>query len=386
MSSPEHISDPLAGLSLERLRFRTSEKWRRYDPDVLPLWVAEMDCDIAEPIIDAVTAALRLGDTGYTYGDDYQQALKDFYRIRWSSDFAAERADLAGDVMHGITALIEQLTNRGGAVIVNSPVYPPFYLYPKQIGREVVESPLGADGRIDFEQLEHQFAAQQGKRAVYLMSNPHNPTGVLHRKDELEQVAALAEQYGIAVIADEIHAPLVSPELRFTPYLTVAGDSEAFSVFAASKAWNLAGIKAAVVASNEAGEKTFKRYRAMKGIYPSQLGVIAHVAAMRHGIPWLDALLPSIERNKYLLKQLLDQHLPAAQYRIPEATYLAWVDVRPLDLGPWPANLLVEQARVAFNAGEYFGSGGAGHIRINLGTSPEIITEAIERTAAAINR
>src|SRR5690606_1874663 len=212
------------------------------------------------------------------------------------------------------------------------------------------------------------------KRAVYLMSNPHNPTGVLHRRDELLQVSALASKYGIAVIADEIHAPLVSPELRFTPYLSVAGDEQAFSVFAASKAWNLAGIKAAVVAGNEAGEQTIKRYRAMKGIYPSLIGVVAHVAAMRHGGEWLDALLPSIERNKILLKELLAHHLPTVHYRVPEATYLAWVDVRPLELGPWPANILVDRARVAFNAGEFFGSGGAGHIRLNLGNSTEFIT------------
>ncbi len=242
--------NPLTQLSLAELRRRTSVKWRQYADDVLPLWVAEMDVPLAAPVAEALHDAVGRGDTGYACGTHYAEALGDFAARRWGwSDLPVDRTTLVPDVMLGIVEVLRLLTGPGDAVVVCAPVYPPFYAFVSHADRRVIEAPLGADQRMDTSTLEEAFrrARADGRRAVFLLCNPHNPTGVVHRRDELEAVADLAGRYGVRVVSDEIHAPLVLPGARFTPYLTVAGAEDALAVLSASKAWNLAGLKSALV-------------------------------------------------------------------------------------------------------------------------------------------
>ncbi|WP_137022846.1 aminotransferase class I/II-fold pyridoxal phosphate-dependent enzyme, partial [Streptomyces albus] len=217
--------DPLRRLTLADLRRRTSMKWRTYEPDVLPLWVAEMDVPLAEPVAEALTEAVRLGDTGYPAGTVYADALRDFARHRWDWDFPASRTALVPDVMLGIVEVLKLVTGPGDAVVVNCPVYPPFYQFVRHLGRRVIEAPLDAAGRLDPAALESAFAraTEGGRRAAYLLCSPHNPTGTVHTEDELADVAARAAARGVRVVADEIHAPLVLPGARHVPYLTVPG-------------------------------------------------------------------------------------------------------------------------------------------------------------------
>ncbi|MEU6488655.1 aminotransferase class I/II-fold pyridoxal phosphate-dependent enzyme [Streptomyces sp. NPDC046887] len=378
--------DPLGRLTLDRLRRRTSVKWRRYAEDVLPLWVAEMDVPLAEPVARALTEAVAAGDTGYAYGTGYAEALAAFAQERWGFDLAVERTLLVPDVMLGAVELLKRVTGPGDAVVVNSPVYRPFYAFATHLGRRVVEAPLGTGWRLDPERLAEVFreVTAGGGRAALLLCSPHNPTGTVHTAEELTAVAALADRYGVRVIADEIHAPLTARGVRFTPYLSVPGAGTGFSLMSASKAWNLAGAKAALaVAGPEAGHELAAVPEEV-GHGVSHLGVLAHTAAFREGGAWLDAVRGGLDRNRLLLGRLLAERLPEVRYRPAEGTYLAWLDCRALGLGDDPAAVFLDRGRVALSSGPEFGTGGAGHARLNLATSPELLTEAVHRMAAAL--
>jgi cysteine-S-conjugate beta-lyase len=382
-----HTENPLTRLSVAELRTRTSMKWRTYPEDVLPLWVAEMDVPTPEPVAEAIAAAVRRGDTGYPFGDSYALALGEFAQKRWGWDgVVPERSAIVPDVMLGVVEMLKLVTGPGDPVVVNSPVYPPFYDFVAHMDREVVEAPLGEDGRIDFGVLEAVFRglAEQGRRGAYLLCSPHNPTGTVHTPHELERVAGLTAEFGVRVIADEIHAPLVAPGETFTPYLTVPGAQDGLSLMSASKGWNLAGLKAALAIAGPASAADLARMPEEVGHGPSHVGVIAHVAALRDGGDWLDALLAGLDENRVLLADLLAIHLPAVTWRSGPGTYLQWLDCRALNLPDDPAKVFLDRGRVALNSGLPFGTGGEGHVRINIATSPRILAEAIEKMAAAI--
>jgi cystathionine beta-lyase len=379
--------NPLRSLGLDRLRRRTSMKWRTYPEDVLPVWVAEMDVPLAEPVVRAVTDALALGDTGYAAGTDYAEALAGFAAERWCWDgLAVERTAIVPDVMLGVVEMLKLVTGPGDAVVVNPPVYPPFFQFVAHMDRKVAEAPLGADLRIDLAGLEDAFreAVAGGRRAAYLLCSPHNPTGTVHTAEELSAVAALAERYGVRVVADEIHAPLVLGGTAFVPYLSVPGAERGLSLMSASKTWNLAGLKAALAVAGPGAAADLARLPEEVGHGASHVGVLAHTAALRDGTAWLDAVLTGLDDNRRLLTALLAEHLPAIGHRPGEATYLAWLDCRALGLGDDPAEVFLRRGRVALNSGPTFGTGGAGHARLNLATAPEVITEAVRRMARVV--
>ncbi|GGZ19060.1 cystathionine beta-lyase [Streptomyces poonensis] len=384
-------ANPLHRLSLGQLRRRTSMKWRTYPEDVLPLWVAEMDVPLAEPVARAITEAVALGDTGYPAGTAYAEALAEFARKRWDWDgLTVRRTAIVPDVMLGVVEMLKLVSGPGDPVVVNSPVYPPFYQFVRHMGRPVIEAPLDPKGRIDFIALEGAFmraargASRNTGRPAYLLCSPHNPTGTVHTADELTRAARLARAYGLRVVADEIHAPLVSESASFVPYLSVPGGENGLSLMSASKGWNLAGLKAAVAIAGPAAADDLARLPEEVGHGPSHLGVIAHTAALRDGGDWLDAVLSGLDDNRRLLAGLLAEYLPAVRYTPAEATYLAWLDCRELGLGDDPADVFLRRGRVALNSGQDFGTGGAGFVRLNLATSPDLITEAVLRMAAAV--
>ncbi|MFJ4685449.1 MalY/PatB family protein [Streptomyces sp. NPDC088789] len=389
--APSGEPNPLRALTLDRLRCRTSMKWRTYPEDVLPLWVAEMDVPLAEPVVRALTDALALGDTGYPAGSAYARALGAFAEMRWGWDgLAVERSAIVPDVMLGVVEMLRLVTGPGDAVVVNPPVYPPFYQFVEHMDRRIVEAPLGAgegEGlRIDLGVLEEAFqqAVVGGARAAYLLCSPHNPTGTVHTAAELSALAALAERYGVRVVADEIHAPVVAGGTDFVPYLSVPGAERGLSLMSASKAWNLAGLKAALALAGPGAAADLARLPEEVSHGPSHLGVIAHTAALRDGTAWLDALLTGLDDNRRLLAALLAEELPEVRYRPGRATYLAWLDCRALGLGDDPAEVFLERGRVALSSGIPFGTGGAGHVRLNLATSPEVLGEAVRRMASAV--
>lgn len=399
MSDP--IPNPLEQHTLDQLRRRTSVKWRLFDDDVIPLWVAEMDVTPAEPVVRALVEAVESGDTGYPFGPGYAEAFSAFASRRWGWDGVdPESATLVPDVMLGIVEVLRVITSPGDAVVVNSPVYTPFYAFVTHADRQVLEAPLGPDWRIDLEVLEEAFdrARAIGERPAYLLSNPHNPTGTVHSREELAAVAALARARGVRVVSDEIHSPLVLPGASFTPYLGIPGAEDGFTLTSASKAWNLAGLKAALAIAGPEAVADLRRIPEEVGHGPSHLGIMAHTVALEQGEPWLDALLAGLDANRTLLADLVAEHLPGVGYRPPEGTYLAWLDCRSLGLESeqryddipivsdlaGTAQFFLDRARVALNSGHVFGTGGAGHVRLNLATSQAILTEALTRMGKAV--
>lgn len=380
------MENPLLALSLADLRQRQSLKWRLYGDDVLPLWVAEMDVLPPEPVVRAVSEAMARGDTGYPWAPDYAEALAGFAQRRWGWAPEPRDARLVANVMTGVSEVLRLVTGPGDAVVVNCPVYPPFYDFVHDLGRRVVEAPLSADGRLDPETLAAAFVegTRGGGRAAYLLSSPHNPTGTVHTVDELTTAGELAAAHGVRVVVDEIHAPLVYAPTRFTPYLSLPVGASAFSLMSASKGFNLAGLNAALAIAGAEAAAELARMPEEAAFGASHLGVLAQAAALRDGDAWLEALLGGLDSNRRLLAELLAEHLPQVGYRVPQATYLAWLDCRALGLGTDPAAVFRERGRVALSPGPAFGTGGEGHARFNFATSPTVLAEAVERMASAI--
>jgi len=377
--------DPFDDVSLELLRPRRSAKWAKYPPDVLPAWVAEMDFALALPIREALLAAVSRDDTGYADPGRLGESFARFAAGRFGWDIDPERVRLVADVMSGVAELLRALTEPGDEVVVTPPAYPPFFSITREVGRSIVEVPLLPRGRPDLAGLELAFAA--GARA-YLMSHPHNPTGTSLERAELESVAALAARHGVIVIADEVHSPMTMPGATHVPYLSVsaAAAETGVNVTSASKAWNLAGLKSAVIvtASGVMHERLTERLPMSLPVHAGHLGVLGSIAAFDHGGEWLDALVAHLDRNRALLGELLAEHLPAVGYVPPQAGYLAWLDCRELGLGDDPSEAFLERGRVALSPGPTFGRDGRGFARLNFGTSGALLEEAVRRMASAL--
>lgn len=379
---------PLHELSLADLRRRTSVKWTLHEPDVIPAFVAEMDVALAEPVARALSDAIALGDTGYPQPQVYAEALASFAADRWGWVLDPDRTLDVADVMVGLEEVLRLQDAPDAPVILNPPVYQPFYDAIAHVGRQRVEVPLGVDGRLDLDALADAFARHPG--AAYLLCSPHNPTATVHTHEELSTVARLAAEHGVRVVVDEIHAPLApvtgEPD-AFVPYLAVDGTDDAYAVLSASKAFNLAGMKAAVVVGGAATDDELGAALEIVRHGPSHLGTIAHVAALTYGRDWLDAVRADIAANRSLLLDLLARGLPRASMVAGPGTYTAWLDLRGYDAGDDPATVLLERGRVAATSGLTFGGSsrvGDGHVRLTVATPPDVLREIVDRLVSAL--
>ena len=378
-------SGPITDLSLADLRRRRSAKWSWYDDDVLPAWVAEMDFPVAAPVREALAAAVARDDLGYASTDAARlgPAFAEFAarRHRWDVDPA--QVTPLNDVVAGLIELVRVLTEPGDGVLINPPVYHPFFHLITDAGRRVVEAPL-ADGRdLDLDAVEAAFA---GGTRVLILCNPHNPTGGVLGRAELERVAEIAVAHDGWVLADEIHAPMVLAGAEHVPFTSVsdAAAERGIVLTSASKAFNTAGLKCAVAITASATARAAVAELPEVSVHCGHLGVLASVAAWRESDEWLDELIGVLDANRWLLAELLEAKLPAVGYAPPQAGYLAWLDCRELELGDDPAAAFLERGRVGLSPGPQFGTGGAGHARLNFATSPELLAEIVERMAAAV--
>lgn len=375
LTSPEY---DLTNLPLERLRRRRSVKWARHGDDVLPAFVAEMDFPLALPIKEALIEAIELDDTGYAYppASGLAEAFAGFSsrQFYWQVDPA--QVTPTTDVVGGLKALLEVVTDPGDGVIVTPPVYYPFFSIIPEVGRKVVEAPLTGDGQLDLGSIERCFA--EGARTMILCS-PHNPTGTVPSRSDLELLAAIAASHDAWILADEIHAPLTLPGARHTPFLDVspAAREHGICVTSASKSFNIAGLSCAVIVTASERARQAVLELSPGATHPGHLGVIASRAAFEAGDDWLRQIVDRIHLNRELLARLLAEEIPEARYRQPAAGYLAWIDGRRLGLGADPATAILERAGVAVSSGPVFGTGGDGYFRLNIGTSPNLIEAAV---------
>lgn len=373
-------------LTDEQLREALVLKWGAARPGVLAAWVAEMDYALDPVVASAVTEAVQRGVTGYPVSDGgtgVGLALAGFAARQWDWSIDPDDVVLCGDVMSGVRLALEVLSDPG-QVVVPTPTYPPFLDVVGLTGRRRVDVPLDPDcerAELDLDRVEAALAA--GARTV-LLCQPHNPWGRVFDRTELEALRDVVVRHGARVISDEIHAPLVLPGARHVPYLSLDGTSDhAVTVTAASKAWNTPGLKCAQVVT--ADPVTTARLRALPlvsnhGLSP--LGAVAAVAAYTRGEPWLAALRTRLGAQRDLFTALVTEHLPSARVRPLEATYLAWVDARGYGHAD-PAGLALREGHVWVMGGDDFGSGGAGHVRVNLATSPDRLRAVVERLSRA---
>ncbi len=380
--------DALLGeCSLTALRQRKSFKWRTYPQDVLPSFVAEMDFDLAEPIIAAVTAALAIGDCGYAHAGALGEAFAGFARQRlyWSPD--PSKVFAIPDVMSGIAEVVMAVTPPGSGIVINPPVYPPFFYRFGFTGRRVVEAPLRqlGDGRYDLDPEALDRALAQDGVSAYLLCSPHNPVGRVWSSGQLRAAADICQRRGAVLLVDEIHAPLVLPGAHYVPFLSLDHEmtEQAFVFTSATKAWNIPGLKCGiVVVGSDQGAALLEEH--WEALVAGHLGVLASVAAFTESLPWLDAVLAQLDENRGYLSRLLGELLPSVGYHQPEASFLAWLDCRPLGLDEDPAAEFLDRGRVALSPGTDFGRPGGGHVRLNMGTSPALILAAVQRMASTV--
>lgn len=378
-------------------RTRTSEKYTTYPPEVLPMFVAEMDSTLAEPVREALVAAVTNGDTGYVgHGRALPEAFADFARDRWSWRVDPDLVRTTTDVSVAAVESLRRIIEPGDRVVIMPPVYPPFWDYVTEAGGTVTEVPLlppddedGEDAaattagwRMDLDGVRRAFT--DGVRTV-LLCNPHNPLGLVHPRDELAALARLAAEHDAVVVSDEIHAPLTHGDAVFTPFLDSCPEAADLGVAltSASKAWNLAGTKCALMVG--ASERALTWFDGMPTEVVERTGILgytASVAAFRAGSPWLASLLTELTVNRRTLAERLGDVLPGARYRQPQASYLAWIDLGALPFGDDPAAVLLDRAEVALSRGLDFGRQGAGHVRLNFGCSAETLDEALTRLSA----
>ena len=378
---------PFDDIDVATLRRRTSVKWSRYEADVLPLWVAETDFPLADPIRQTLHELIDRGDTGYPVSTRHVEAFARFAERRYGWPIDPGLAVTVPDVMTGVEYAIQALTQPGDGVAFLTPAYPPFFVSVDATRRSGAHVPL-IGGVIDLDALAD---AVRGGATAILLCNPHNPTGRRFTRQELIGVAEVADRYGAVVISDEIHAPLVLDRDagEHVPFASLEAEAAARCVclHSASKGWNLPGLKAAVMVAGS--ETTRKR---LGGPVLDELsersgiaGVAAGVAAFDEAESWLDDTVAYIAGNHRLVRDLLPDALTGVRIEPAEATYLAWLDLRdvPALAGTAePADVLLDRARVALIAGPHFGREYRGWARMNVGTSRPILREAISRMAS----
>jgi cystathionine beta-lyase len=380
----------------DALRTRTSEKYTAFPPDVLPMFVAEMDSALAEPVRDALVRAVTDGDTGYVgHGRALPEAFTTFASDRWGWRVDPDLVRTTTDVSVAAVETLRRVIEPGGQVVIMPPVYAPFWEYVSEAGGTVTEVPLVAPAgpadpfdttagwQIDLDGVAQAFA--DGARTV-LLCNPHNPLGLVHDRETLAALARLAAEWDAVVVSDEIHAPLVHADATFTPFLDSCPEAAAIGVAltSASKAWNLAGTKCALMIG--ASERARAWFDGLPGEVVERTGILgytASVAAFSEGGPWLASLLAELAANRRILAEELGAALPGVGYRQPQASYLAWLDLRALPWGDDPALRLVDEAKVALSNGRDYGRQGVGHARLNFGCSEDTLREGLARLASA---
>jgi cystathionine beta-lyase len=369
-------------LELDTLRRRRSEKWSKFPPDVLPSHIAETDFAVAPPIEEALVTAVRAGDLGYAHArsSGLPEAFVSFAGRRWGWTPSPEGVVAVPDVMVGVAELLRVLTPEGAGVVINPPVYPPFFSVIAETGRRVVEVPL-VDGKLPLDGIREALSG--GARAV-LLCNPQNPTGHVRGEDEVRALGAIAAEHDALFLSDEIHAPLTLPDVMHVPACAVAED--AIVLTSATKAWNLAGLKCGLAIA-ESVKARDALSRLPEGIHDrvGHLGVMASVAAFTDGEDWLDELRDYLAETHRLLPGLLAEHAPGVRVVPARATFLAWLDFRDTTVVDDPAGLVLERGRLSLLPGTDFGAVGKGFARLNVGTSHALVEEAVKRIGRALS-
>lgn len=363
------------------------------DANLLPLWVADMDFATPPFIVDALRRRLEHPIFGYTVDPaDYWPSVIDWLRDHHQWDVRREWLSFIPGIVKGIGFAVNVFVRPDEKVIIQPPVYHPFRLTPEGNKREVVFNPLlrRADGSyaMDFDGLSR---VADEKCRMLILSNPHNPAGIVWDEETLRRLAAFCHERGIIVVSDEIHADMALFGHKHHPFASVSPEAAACSITfgAPSKTFNIAGIVSSYsVVPNEKLRRPFYEWLAANELNePTLFAPIATVAAFREGEEWRRQMLAYVEDNVRFVEDYCREHIPAVKPLRPEASFLVWLDCRALGLSHDAlVDLFVKRAHLALNDGEMFGPGGEGFMRLNVGTPRSVLRTALHSLAAAIGK
>jgi len=376
-------------------RATDSIKWNKYDADVIPLWVADMDFPVAEPVLQSLQARVDHGIFGYPdvhpkpgSVSALQEVLVERMQQRYDWRVVPDDIMLLPGVIVGLNLTCQAVGAPGEGVLIQTPVYPPFFSTACNAGMLLQESQLTrqSDGHyeVDWDSFEAAFT---GQTRVFILCNPHNPVGRVFRRDELERMAEICLRKGAVICSDEIHCDLIFKGQRHIPIASLSEEiaQSTVTLISPTKTFNLAGLQCsfAIVQNKELRQKLCE---AMRGLvmWVNLLGLNAALAAYRHGQEWLDQALAYLEGNRDYLFDYVQSQLPGVSMVKPEGTYLAWLDCRQAGLQGNPYEFFLNEGRLAFNDGLTFGKGGEGFVRLNFACTREVLALALSRMKEAL--
>jgi cysteine-S-conjugate beta-lyase len=381
-------------LPTETMRTRRAVKWRRYGDDVLPAFIADMDCTVAEPVQRAVRRIVEQQDYGYGHREGrecLEPAFADRMRERFGWEIDPAHVLPIADLIQGIEAAIVAFSEPGDGVVVQTPIYPPFLTSIDRTDRRRVHNQLVDDGRRLLVDEDGLRRAVDDRTRLVLLCNPHNPSGRVFEREELEAIGRIAVERDLVIVSDEIHCDLVYPGGRHIPTGWLGEEIAARTVTlnSATKGFNIAGLRCGVM--HFGSDELLARFRRAIPDHllgsVNMIGLDATVAAWREGQPWLDQVMERLRANRDRIAAWAAETGSSIRHHPPEATYLAWLDCAELDLpGTSPQEFFLREARVALGLGSEFGPGGETCVRLNFATSPPILEELLERMAGAIRR
>jgi cystathionine beta-lyase len=373
-----------------------SFKWSRYDADVLPMWIADMDFPSPAPVVQALRERVDHGVFGYPAGimgepnelPEFRRLIVDRLADRYGWQVEPEDLVFIPGVVIASNLACHAVATHDGGVLVQTPVYPPILDAPRYVSMRRQDALLtrDADGiyGVDWDVFESAITPET---RLFILCNPHNPVGRVFRREELERMAEICLRRGVSICSDEIHCDLLYTGQQHIPIASLDAEiaRNTITLIAPTKTFNLPGLQCSI-AIVQNPELRQKYQEARKGLVPwvNVMGLLATQVAYRDGQDWLDQLLIYLEANRDYLHDVVQNELPGVTMARPEATYLAWLDCRQAGIEGNPYEFFLQKARVALADGALFGPGGEGFLRLNFGCSRALLAEALERVKRAL--
>jgi cysteine-S-conjugate beta-lyase len=384
-------------LTVEQMRARRGVKWNRFPADVLPAWVADMDFAVPDEVQAAIEAIVSKRDYGYGNGHGVREgkeglavAFQEYAQSSFGWEIDPDGVLPVTDLIQGMYSPVYAFSEPGDGIVVQTPIYPPFLDTIATTGRRMVENRLVDDGTKLALDVDGLRSGVDARTRLLMVPNPHNPTGRCFTREELRAMAEVAIEHDLIVVSDEIHADLVYSGHTHIPFASLSSEvaGRTITLTSATKGFNIPGLRCALMyfGSLELKERFHKTIPQRLLGAPNVIGIDATVAAWRYGQPWLKEVMTVLEANRNRVTAFLAQEMPQIVYREPEATYLAWLDCAPLDLGRSPFEFFLDHAKVGLMEGANFGEAGVGKVRLNFGTSAKILDEILERMAQSIRQ
>ncbi|MBU5226554.1 pyridoxal phosphate-dependent aminotransferase [Clostridium senegalense] len=358
--------------------------------DIIPMWIADMDFKTAEPIIDAMRERLDQGIFGYvSRPDSYFESVSQWYKKRHDWDVSSDCMSHSHGVIPGMVMMMQEFTEPGDKIIIQSPVYNEFFEIVEDHKRELLVSSLKVvNGRYEMDYEDFENKVKSGVK-MFFLCNPHNPVGTVWTKEELKKIGDICIKYGVQVVSDEIHCELVYKNNKYTPFASISKEffENSITCVAPSKTFNLAGLQTSIIIfGNKKQKDTYDHLLQINDIKRNNcFSLVATEAAYRHGEEWLEQLLEYLHENLQFVNNYIESNIPKLKTYVPEGTYFSWIDCRELGMTAEELKeFTINEVKVGF--GLWYGKESEGFIRMNVACPRSVIEEALNRLKTAIDK